>query len=170
MLNPMPGTRKTPKTWIDAGLSALKSAGPEGLRAETLARQLETTKGSFYWHFKDVPAFHDAVLAEWATQARKRFEAAVNSGETEVTRLRGLGRFRQTPLDRAVRAWAVQDRRARKEVAQIDALMLSVIAELLRGLDATHPDFPGLIHAVLVAGPASGSHAETLIDLLLVLK
>lgn len=166
----MSTSRKTPKTWIDAGLTALKRSGPAGLRAETLARQLNTTKGSFYWHFKDVPAFHDAVLAAWAERAEAGFAAMVKDGETDVTRLRGLGRYRQSALDRAVRAWAVQDSRAEKVVARIDKRMLESISDLLNELDATHPDFPGLIHATLIAAPKSGSHAETLIDLLLVLK
>ncbi len=162
--------RKTPKTWIDAGLVALKQSGPDGLRAETLSRQLDTTKGSFYWHFKDVPAFHDAVLAAWSGKAQARFDSALQSGDTPVTQLRGLGTYRQSPLDQAVRAWAVQDPRAQKVVARVDKAMLASIAELLHALEATHPDFPGLIHATLLASPRSGSHAETLIDLLLVLK
>ena len=163
-------TRKTPQTWIDAGLTALKSTGPDGLRAETLARQLETTKGSFYWHFKDVPAFHDAVLAAWLAQAEARFAKALASGETTVTRLRGLSSLRQTPLDHAVRAWAVHDPRARKAVARLDKSIIATLTELLAELDATHPDFPGLIHAAMIAAPRNGSHAETLVDLLLVLK
>lgn len=166
----MKPARKTPKTWIDAGLTALKQSGPDGLRAETLARKMNTTKGSFYWHFKDVQAFHDAVLAAWADQAIARFDAAANHGDTTVARLRGLARHRPSPLDRAARAWAIQDSRARKVVARVDKAMLSTIAGLLNDLDATHPDFPGLIHATLVAAPKSGSHAETLIDLLLMLK
>ena len=166
----MAAVRKTPSTWIDAGLLALKQSGPDGLRAETLARKLDTTKGSFYWHFKDVPAFHDAVLAAWSEQAHARFEAAMKAGKTPVTQLRGLGKYRQSPLDHAVRAWAVQEPRAQKVVSKIDKVMLSRIAELLKEIDATHPDFPGLIHAALLAAPRSGSHAETLIDLLLVLK
>lgn len=166
----MTSTRKTPKTWINAGLAALQASGPEGLRAETLARKMNTTKGSFYWHFKDVPSFHDAVLAAWAEQAHARFTAATQEGSTEVMRLRQLGRYRLSPLDRAVRAWGVQDRRARKVVSQIDKTMLAEISGLLNDLGATHPDFPGLVHAALVAAPRSGTHTETLIDLLLVLK
>lgn len=166
----MAAARKTPKTWIDAGLAALKQSGPQGLRAETLARTLNTTKGSFYWHFKDVPAFQDAVLDAWSEQAHARFDRAAEGGDTAVTRLRALGRFRPSPLDQAVRAWAVQDPRARKVVAGVDKAMLATISEVLKALDATHPDFPGLVHAALIAAPKSGTHGETLIDLLLVLK
>ncbi|THH35045.1 TetR/AcrR family transcriptional regulator [Aliishimia ponticola] len=166
----MASKRKTPQTWIDAGLAALKSKGPDGVRAETLARDLGATKGSFYWHFKDVPAFHDEVLKAWSAQIQARFEKALGSGDTPVMQLRALAKFRQTPLDSAVRAWAAQDSRAQSAVTRVDKAMLSQISDLLTELDATHPDFPGLIHAALIAAPKKGSHAETLIDLLLVLK
>jgi len=45
------GTRLGKADWLDAGLAALAAEGPAALRAEALARQLNTTKGSFYWHF-----------------------------------------------------------------------------------------------------------------------
>ena len=53
------------QSWIDAGLRALVAEGPTALAAEPLARQLGTTKGSFYWHFKDVPDFQKAVIRDW---------------------------------------------------------------------------------------------------------
>jgi len=55
-------TRLTRDIWIDAGLKALVSDGPAALAAEPMARRMKTTKGSFYWHFKDVPAH--ALLAD----------------------------------------------------------------------------------------------------------
>jgi len=166
----MARTRKTPQTWIDAGLTALRAQGPDGLRAETLARTLETTKGSFYWHFKDVPAFHEAVLAAWRNDVTARFTKVSGSGDSAVSQLRALGQFRPKPVDLAVRAWATHNKAARKEVDAVDASMIDTIGALLAALDATHPDFPGLVHAALIASPKKGNHAETLIDLLLMLK
>ena len=40
-----------------AGFRALARSGARALRAEALARDLDTTKGSFYWHFKDLPDY-----------------------------------------------------------------------------------------------------------------
>ena len=166
----MAQTRKTPDTWITAGLKALPKTGPDGLRAETLARTLGTTKGSFYWHFKDVPTFQAAVLDTWLEHSRTRLADAVEQGDTTVTQLRSLSQWRPNPLDHAVRGWGVQDRQARKVVAKLDKDMLTRLTGLLNDLDATHPDFPGLIHAAMIASPSKGNHAETLVDLLLVLK
>ena len=166
----MARTRKTPQTWIAAGLKVLPKDGPDGIRAETLARTLGTTKGSFYWHFKDVPDFQAALLQTWLEGAQKRFAAACGSDEASNLRLRALSGFRPSTLDRAVRAWAQHNAAARKAVASFDKLALAEIERCLTALDATHPDFPGLILASLIAAPKGGSHTETLVDLLLVLK
>ena len=61
--------RLSPEDWLKAGLDALAASGPEALKAEPLARALETTKGSFYWHFADVPAFRQALLEFWGENA-----------------------------------------------------------------------------------------------------
>lgn len=166
----MARARKTPQDWIDAGLKALRKDGPTGLQAETLARVMGTTKGSFYWHFKDVPAFQNEVLTQWQAASLARFHKQISRDEEDLARLRALAGYRPNPLDRIVRGWAVQSAPAAKAVKAVDEAMLEKITALLSAQGATHPDFPGLIHAALIAGPAKGSHAETLIDLLLVLK
>ena len=58
--------RLSPDDWLKAGVDALARLGPEGLKAEPLARVLETTKGSFYWHFPDVPTYQKRVLEYWS--------------------------------------------------------------------------------------------------------
>lgn len=166
----MARTRKTPKSWIDAGLTALKKVGAEGLKAETLARDLGTTKGSFYWHFKDVPAYQSAVLATWADAAQARFDAVVAATDTPLGQLRALSAYHPSPLDRAVRGWAVHDKAARKAVSGLDRHITATITDLLATQGATHPDFPGLVHAAMMSGSVKNTQTETLIDLLLVLK
>ena len=64
--------RLSRQSWIDAGLKALVAQGPTALAAEPLARALGATKGSFYWHFKDVPSLHEAVTQDWQTRAFAR--------------------------------------------------------------------------------------------------
>ncbi len=166
----MARARKTPQTWIVAGLKALPKHGPDGIRAETLARALETTKGSFYWHFKDVPEFHTALLDAWLEGTEKRLHAVLGDEEMPGKRLRALAGFQLSALDRAVRAWAQYNASARKAVSRFDKAVLAEIETCLSALDATHPDFPGLVLSSMIGAPKGGSHTETLVDLLLVLK
>src|SRR5215831_5653277 len=64
--------RLTPEDWIDFALATLAREGFEALKADALARKLRVSRGSFYWHFADLGAFHDAVIERWkqvATEA-----------------------------------------------------------------------------------------------------
>ncbi|WP_062983434.1 TetR/AcrR family transcriptional regulator [Nocardia anaemiae] len=51
--------------WAQAALDALAEGGLAAVAVEPIAKRLGTTKGSFYWHFKDRAALIDAALARW---------------------------------------------------------------------------------------------------------
>ncbi|WP_433758551.1 TetR/AcrR family transcriptional regulator [Nocardia sp. CA-135398] len=51
--------------WAQAALNALAEGGLAAVAVEPIAKRLGTTKGSFYWHFKDRAALIDAALARW---------------------------------------------------------------------------------------------------------
>lgn len=51
--------------WTAAALAAIAEKGIAHVSVERLARELGTTKGSFYWHFKDRPALIAAALERW---------------------------------------------------------------------------------------------------------
>ncbi len=55
--------------WTEAALLALIRHGLKGVAVEPLARQLGTTKGSFYWHFADRAALVAATLDHWEYRA-----------------------------------------------------------------------------------------------------
>jgi AcrR family transcriptional regulator len=70
---------------------------------ETVAAELGTTKGSFYWHFKNRDALIQAALDKWEQQ---RTEAAIEQFEQEpdpATRLKNIleAGFESGPTDRA---------------------------------------------------------------------
>ena len=165
----MARTRQNQLSWIEAGLKGLPKDGPDALRAETLARKIGTTKGSFYWHFKDVPAFQAALLTHWSREFLNRFSAAMDD-PNPVARLRALGGFTLSQVDHAVRAWGVSDKAARKVIKMTDAKMRTQIAATLKELDAPHPDFPGIVLSTVLNARKDSSEAETLVDLLLMLK
>src|SRR3954470_11532193 len=54
------------ETWIAAAFDALAEGGIDMVRVEPLAKALDISKGSFYWHFADRRALIDAMLAAWA--------------------------------------------------------------------------------------------------------
>ena len=122
------------KDWVDAGLKALASRGFTALKAEPLAKALRVSRGSFYWHFADVAAFHAAILARWhevaAEQIIANVEAASNNEDPLALLLRRVFGERLT-LERAVRTWASVDPAARAAVQAIDRRRLSYVEGLL---------------------------------------
>ncbi len=169
--------RLNQKSWVQAGLKSLLSEGPTALAAEPLARQLKTTKGSFYWHFKDVPAFKTAVATDWQTRAFDDVVRALAETGTAEQRLR---RFGQTvladPHDPAMRAWAQTDKAIAKIVAQVDAERMTYMQNLLRQVGLTNADFAASCLGALVGmkqlpGVKKPSDSyDTLIDMVLALQ
>jgi AcrR family transcriptional regulator len=55
----------TAEDWAEAALEALAAGGLEAVAVEPLARRLNVTKGSFYWHFDSRDALLVAALELW---------------------------------------------------------------------------------------------------------
>ena len=54
--------------WINAGLRAMRSGGIEAVAIEPLARDLNVTRGSFYWHFRDRNELLGELLRIWEVE------------------------------------------------------------------------------------------------------
>src|SRR5215470_12915716 len=102
----------SPKDWLDQGLKTLIQDGFTALKAEPLAKAMGVSRGSFYWHFADIHAFHAAILAQWrevaAEQIIANVEAAAKDEDPLALLLRRVFSERLT-LERAVRSWANVD-------------------------------------------------------------
>ncbi|GAA6212633.1 TetR/AcrR family transcriptional regulator [Hyphomicrobiales bacterium 4NK60-0047b] len=59
----------TSEDWIRAAFRALTDGGPGAIRVEAIARRLKVSKGSFYWHFKDVASLQSEMLEHWQLAA-----------------------------------------------------------------------------------------------------
>ena len=125
--------------WLDQGLKTLAKSGFTALKADPLAKQLGVSRGSFYWHFADVDAFHAAILARWREIATEQVIVNLEAqpdGDALPHLLRSAFTFKPE-LEVAVRSWATHDGAARKTVQAIDQRRLSYIAQLLRQSGAT---------------------------------
>ncbi|MGJ5177893.1 TetR/AcrR family transcriptional regulator [Bradyrhizobium oligotrophicum] len=120
--------------WLDQGLKVLASRGFTALKAEPMAKVMGVSRGSFYWHFEDVAAFHAALLKHWreiaAEQIITRVEASADAEPVIAVLLRRTFSVRLT-LERAVRSWATSDAVARQAVQAIDKRRLGYVESLL---------------------------------------
>ena len=123
------------KDWLDQGLKTLRASGFTALKAEPLAKAMGVSRGSFYWHFADIAAFHAAILKHWgdvaAEQVIANLEAA--SGDADPLPLLLRRTFGGRPaLENAVRTWASVDPKARAAVQAIDRRRLNYVESLFR--------------------------------------
>ena len=126
--------------WIKAGLKALAKGGFTALKADPLAKTMGVSRGSFYWHFADLGAFHAAILKRWREIAAEQIIADVEAGSDEPLKALLRRTFgARLDLERAVRNWAAFDPAAQAAVRAIDRRRLDYIETLLerRGLNAT---------------------------------
>lgn len=130
------GHRLSVDDWIQAGFDILADAGPTALRVDALCDRLGVTKGSFYWHFADLPAYRAALVQAWARLLdadRQRFENMpdVNPRQRLRYMMDAVVTPQQYALERAMRVWAMAD----------EAVAASVRASDRRVWQAVHRAF-----------------------------
>jgi len=122
------------KDWLDQGLRALARSGFPALKAEPLAKTMGVSRGSFYWHFADIGAYHAAILKHWREVAAEQIIANLEAASGDDNPLQLLLRraFGTRPaLENAVRTWATVDPAARSAVQAIDRRRLGYVENLL---------------------------------------
>ena len=179
--------RLSQQDWIQAGMRALSSDGPSALKAETLARSLKTTKGSFYWHFLDVAAFHHAIMEFWEARAYSDIVAALDRLPDPRQRLRRLGQivtnaaphdYGGAALEPAIRAWARSSDEIAAAVRRVDQKRIAYLANQLEQIGISNPDFARMIYAAYIGfddllvldGQENQSAMGSLVDLILALE
>ena len=123
------------RDWLDRGLKALAADGFAALKAEPLAKAMGVSRGSFYWHFADISAFHAAILKHWREVAAEQIIANVEAAASTEDPLPVLLRQAfsgKLALEKAVRSWAAFDAAARDAVQAIDRRRLDYVESLLR--------------------------------------
>lgn len=134
--------------WVLAGLAALAEGGIDAVRVERLAKRLNVSKGSFYWHFSNRSDLLSALLDLWEKDFTAQLIANVAHLSTPRARLLALT---EESLDASTdgvdvahaegsfSAWAVLDPVAAARVRAIEAQRIGyLVSELsLMGADAT---------------------------------
>jgi AcrR family transcriptional regulator len=180
-----PTKRLSRKDWITAARALLAKDGPDCLKAEPLARHMKTTKGSFYWHFKDVPEFHARLLVQWESDALLAVQHVLEEDTPPAARLRSLAERIAAPEgakaqaeERAIRAWAASYPPARETVERVDSARLTGLRALLGASGVPNPEMARILYASAIglerlgdAAPQENTAAMgSLVDLILALR
>lgn len=130
--------------WLDAGLRVLATEGPQGLRIMPIAQQLGVTKGSFYWHYRDLDDYQAALLREWeqrhTQQIIRAVEAQGGDPSAKLRNLFGLTVNADARLALAIRRWAASHAPARAAQERVDGDRVAYVAGLLGPLGWTQDE------------------------------
>src|SRR5262245_53193352 len=113
--------RLTKSDGIDHGLRTLANDGPNALKVGPMSATLKVSRGSFYWHFRDIADFRSQILRSWQERMTDQVIQEV-AGKAEPDRLRHLLKralVEKPHLDRAVRSWAAEDEDVATIVASV---------------------------------------------------
>jgi AcrR family transcriptional regulator len=132
-------TRLSASDWVDVGFAILGADGIQGVKIDRMAERLGVTKGSFYWHFKDLDSYLDALAARWAGEMGSRYLATAGAPDEHPSvrmqnRLRVFLSRQVRTLDREMRQWARTDDRARAALDSTDRQIFQQIITDVREL------------------------------------
>ena len=151
--------RLTAEDWLMAGFRALACSGPTALKAEALARELGTTKGSFYWHFTDLSDYLVRLIRLWEERAFDGVIALIDPAAPPRARLEQLcmlavglrdPSYGGAALEPALRAWALASADVAKAVARMDARRMAYLVSLCREAAVKNPDASDALYALIV--------------------
>ena len=160
-------SRLSKEQWLDHGLKALTGAGYGALKADTLSKSLGVSRGSFYWHFKNLADFHAEILARWQAvtvdAAIQQIDATAPAKQQLATLIELASRGGQE-LDDAIRAWALHNTAVNAAVQQVDALRLSYLDQLLQAGGLAPQQAQARARIIYWSSLGRGVTAETLSD------
>lgn len=148
-------TRLTRLDWVKAGFRALVRGGHGALRVEPVARDLGTSKGSFYWHFSDLAAWQAAMLEYWEEEGFRAVAAALDRLPQGRARLEALCRLvgatdeevGGATAEPALRDWARWSDAAAASVRRVDAQRLAYVESCLAAEGCADSELARLFYA-----------------------
>ena len=132
----------TKEDWVNAGWLLMTSKGVEGVKVEVLARQLEVSKGSFYWHFKNRNELLEAILQRWEERTMfliQESQKTTNPKERLVKLFTLISQVCQEPdPEPAIFLWANKDPQVKQRVHHLENKRVDYLSKLFEdyGFDA----------------------------------
>ncbi|MDJ0901204.1 MAG: TetR/AcrR family transcriptional regulator [Xenococcus sp. MO_188.B8] len=124
----------TKEDWINAGWLLMTSKGVEGVKVEVLARQLDVSKGSFYWHFKNRNELLEAILQRWEEKTMfliQESQKTPNPKDSLVKLFALIAKVCQEPdPEPAIFFWANKDPQVKQRVHDLENKRVDYLSEL----------------------------------------
>lgn len=132
-----PSSRLGKADWIEAARKVLVRYGVDRIKVQPLATQMQTTTGSFYWHFKNRDELLNALLGDWEERATSAFlRACQNAEQTPPAQLEAVAAVWiaedafDPSYDAAVRDWARNSKSVERRVRRVDEQRIELLKQI----------------------------------------
>jgi AcrR family transcriptional regulator len=130
--------------WLDTAREALIEEGTAGIEINKLAKRLGSSRGGFYWFFRDRNQLLEELIAYWVRTGTALFERILSehrgNGRQEYDALISLWIDEQEydpRWDGAVRDWARTSPAVRKAVQTVDQKRIALLERIFHDLGYT---------------------------------
>lgn len=132
-----PAAKGSQDVWLDAAFELLLESGVDSVRILPLAKRLKLSRTSFYWFFKDREALLEALIARWREKntlglvqqteayAENIVEAMLNVFDCWLN-----PQLFDSPLEFAMRSWALQSAAVVSEIEAADAARIEALTRM----------------------------------------
>jgi AcrR family transcriptional regulator len=125
--------------WLDAAYQVLIDTGVDAVRIMTLAKKIQLSRTSFYWHFEDREALLQALIQRWQNKNTGNLIAQTRKyAETITEAVFNLFDCWLDPdlfdnkLDFAIRNWAAQSDDLKDIVDSMDQQRIDAIGAMFK--------------------------------------
>jgi AcrR family transcriptional regulator len=131
------GWRGSEDLWLDAAYNLLVKSGVASVKVMPLAKALNLSRTSFYWHFADRDALLDALIKRWERQntgqlvaQTERYAQTINEAVLNLFDCWINPQLFDARMDFAIRNWAQQTPALKTLMEQNDRQRLTAIGEM----------------------------------------
>lgn len=137
-------TQLNREDWVRAAIEVMIDRSVEDVRVEAIARELNVSKGSFYWHFRNRDDLLTAILELWEREAAVAVSERVEQrAQSPAERLLLFLRLpisskrasKASDLELAILGWARRSRMAEDAVAKVDRIRVERLIQIFRELE-----------------------------------
>lgn len=121
--------RVSRQDWLETGLEALATEGPEALRIDRLAKTLGVARSGYYWHFESREEFVEALLQHWVHEFtevvvtnREMLEAEPRERLQRSAEM--VDRYDLARYDAPLLTWALREPRVARAIKRVTRLRL----------------------------------------------
>lgn len=119
--------------WLTEGFTIIESEGFARITVENLCERLQRSKGSFYFHFKNMDGYTEALMVFWLEENTLSLIRKANLVKDVGERKKKLNKLSQTlsmKLEQNIRAWAYSNEIVKKHLKEVDKIRLDCLIEM----------------------------------------